>query len=77
MKKLFAHLSMLCLLALLLVPIAACERETEVEEMETPATEEMIEEPIMTEPMTTEPMDTAPMGTEPMDDGMAEPPAAE
>ena len=53
MKKLFVHLSLLCLMALLLVPMVACNRgDSEVEE--TPAA--TTETTTMEEPTTT--MDT-------------------
>lgn len=67
MKKLFVHLSMLALLAVLLVPLSGCKKdEGEVEE--TPAT--TMEEPATTTEMATDmgmgtDMGTsAPMGTE-------------
>lgn len=54
MKKLFVHLSLLCLMALLLVPMVACNRDgAEVEE--TPAA--TTETTTMEEPTTT--MDTS------------------
>ncbi len=82
MKKLFVHLSLLCLLVALAVPMIGCHKdEAEVEESTTTA---------MSEPATTEtPMGsdmgttdtTAPMGsdmgsTEPMGTDMT-PPAAQ
>lgn len=67
MKKLFVHLSVLCLLAALLVPMVGCNRnEGEVEE--SPATTDAgttMEEPITTEPMDTG-MTTTDMGTDSM-----------
>lgn len=58
MKKLSVRLSLLCLLALLLVPFAGCKRE---ESEETPATTDttMTSDAMTTEPMTT----TTDMGT--------------
>jgi hypothetical protein len=58
MKKLSVHLSLLCLLALLLIPFAGCKKEETTEE--TPATTEM--------ETTTEPMSTD-MGTTSTDMG--------
>jgi len=64
MKKLFAHLSLLCLMAVLLVPMVACKgKEAEVDE--TPAA--TTETTTMEEPTTTTPMDTnmtSDMGTD-------------
>jgi hypothetical protein len=62
MKKLFVHLSILCLLAALLVPMIGCKKNDEGGE-ETPMTD------TTTTTDTTEPMDTG-MTTEPMDTGM-------
>ena len=65
MKKLFVHLSLFCLMALLLVPMVACNRGGEVEE--TPAA--TTETTTMEEPATTTPMDTGTttdMGTDMM-----------
>ena len=68
MKKLFVHLSILCLLAVLLVPLVGCKGEETTEE--TPATMEetgaATTEPMGTDMGTMEPMgtDMAPMGTE-------------
>jgi hypothetical protein len=73
MKKLFVHLSLLCLMALLLVPMVACNRgDSEVEETPAATTETTtMEEPTttmdtgMTTGMeTTDPMTTDPMTTE-------------
>jgi hypothetical protein len=80
MKKLFVHLSILCLLAALLVPMIGCKKSDEGGE-ETPMTDTATTD--TTEPMdtgmTTEPMDTgmtSDMGTtEPMGTDMATPPA--
>jgi hypothetical protein len=59
MKKLSVRLSLLCLLALLLVPFAGCKREEGGEE--TPATTDTT---MTTDTMTTEPMTTTTdMGT--------------
>ena len=77
MKKLFVHLSLLCLLAALAVPMIGCAKEeAEVEESTTTA----IEEPATTEPMgtdmgTTEPMGTDAGTTEPMGTDVTPPPA--
>jgi hypothetical protein len=55
MKKLFANLSLLCVLAVLLVPMVACKgKEAEVDE--TPAA--TTETTTMEEPTTTTGMDT-------------------
>lgn len=69
MKKLFAHLSLLCLLALLLVPFVGCKKDEPAEET---VTTETSMEPMATEPMSTEPMSTMTtdtMSTEPMSSG--------
>jgi len=59
MKKLFVHLSLLCLLAALAVPMVGCSKEeAEVEESTTTAMEEPA--PATTEPMGTE----TPMGSD-------------
>jgi hypothetical protein len=76
MKKLFVHLSILCLLAMLLVPMVGCKKDEGMEE-ETPMTDTMTD---TTEPMDTgmtEPMDTGMTTdmTEPMGTDMATPPA--
>ena len=81
MKKLSVHLSLLCLLALLLVPFAGCKKD-EPEGDETPAaTTDTMMETSTTEPMATD-MGTmsTDMGTdmttsEPMGSDMAPPPA--
>jgi hypothetical protein len=78
MKKLFVHLSLLCLLAALAVPMIGCSKEeAEVEESTTTAIEEP---PATTEPMgtdmgTTEPMGTDTGTTEPMGTDVTPPPA--
>lgn len=78
MKKVLVHLSMLCLLAALVMPLTGCKKEEEMEVETTPAaTEPMATEPMATEPMATEPMGTEPMGTEPMGTETTEPPAAQ
>jgi hypothetical protein len=72
MKKLFVHLSLLCLLAALAVPMIGCHKdEAEVEESTTTAMEEpaTTPEPMGSDMGTTEPMGsdmgtTEPMGTE-------------
>jgi len=66
MKKLSVHLSMLCLLAALLVPMVGCNKEEKTEVEETPATS-AVQEPATTSP---EPMGsdmgstTSPMGSD-------------
>ena len=78
MKKLFVHLSLLCLLAALAVPMIGCTKEeAEVEESTTTAIEPA---PVTTEPMgtdmgTTEPMGTDMGTTEPMGTDVTPPPA--
>lgn len=63
MKKLFVHLSLLCLMALLLVPMVACNRgDSEVEE--TPAA--TTETTTMEEPTTMDTGMTTDMGTDMM-----------
>jgi hypothetical protein len=73
MKKLFVHLSLLCLMALLLVPMVACNRgDSEVEEtpaattetttMEEPTT--MMDTGMTTDMGTTDTMTTDSMTTE-------------
>lgn len=63
MKKLSVRLSLLCLLAVLLVPFAGCKRDdAEVEETPGVTTDTMA----TTEPMMTEPMDTGTTGTDTM-----------
>jgi hypothetical protein len=61
MKKLFVHLSILCLLAALLVPMIGCKKNDEGDE--TPMTD------TTTTTDTTETMDTG-MTTDTMDTGM-------
>jgi actin-like ATPase involved in cell morphogenesis len=80
MKKLFVHLSLLCLLAALAVPMVGCHKEeAEVEESTTTAMEEpavATTEPMGTDMGTTEPMGTDMGGTtEPMGTEMTPPPA--
>ena len=78
MKKLFVNLSILCLLAMLLVPMVGCKKDDGMEGGETPMTDTTTD---TTEPMDTgmtEPMDTGmttDMTTEPMGTDMATPPA--
>ena len=81
MKKLSVHLSLLCLLALLLVPFAGCKKDDTAED-ETPAvTTDTTMETSTTEPMGTDMGTmTTDMGTdmttsEPMGSDMAPPPA--
>jgi len=60
MKKLFVNLSILCLLAMLLVPMVGCKKDDGMEGGETPLTDATTD--------TTEPMDSGYM--DPMDTGM-------
>jgi hypothetical protein len=69
MKKLSVRLSLLCLIAVLLVPFAGCKKdETEVEETPAVSSDVMAtSEPMMTsEPMTTSDMGTDMTTSEPM-----------
>lgn len=78
MKKLSVRLSLLCLLAVLLVPFAGCKRDdAEVEETPGVTTDTMATEPMMTEPMTTgtDTMGTDMTTSEPM--GTDAPPAGQ
>jgi PBP1b-binding outer membrane lipoprotein LpoB len=78
MKKLSVHLSLLCLLAALAVPMVGCNKEeAEVEESTTTAMEETTTatEPMGTDMGTTEPMGTDMGTTEPMGTDVAPPPA--
>jgi hypothetical protein len=78
MKKLFVHLSLLCLLVALAVPMVGCSREeAEVEESTTSA---ITEDPATTDPMGTDMGTMDPMGTDmgttdPMGTEMTPPPA--
>ncbi len=78
MKKLFVHLSLLCLLVALTVPMIGCAKEeAAVEESTTTAMEEPI---ATTDPMGTDMGTTDPMGTDmgtkdPMGTEMTPPPA--
>lgn len=73
MKKLFAHLSLLCLMAVLMVPMVACKgQEAEVDE--TPAA--TTDTTMMEEPTTTTPMDTGMMGSDMGTDMMTSEPMA-
>jgi hypothetical protein len=78
MKKLFVHLSILCLLAVLLVPMVGCKKDDNGED--TPMTDTATTdttEPIVTD-ITTEPVGTGldtDMTTEPMGTDMSTPPA--
>lgn len=64
MKKLFVHLSILCLLAVLMVPMVGCSKgEDDMGVEDTPSTD------AATATDTTMPMDTG-LTTEPMDTGM-------
>ena len=80
MKKLFVHLSILCLLAVLLVPMVGCKKEEPAEESPAAtASEDMGTAETMGTDMgtTTEPMGTDMGGTtEPMGTEMT-PPAAQ
>jgi hypothetical protein len=63
MKKLSVRLSLLCLLAVLLIPFAGCKKEDTVEE--TPAvTTDTAMETTTTEPVMTDTMGTDTMGTD-------------
>jgi hypothetical protein len=72
MKKMFVHLSMLCLLAALLVPMVGCKKnEAEVEESPVTSESTTMEEPTtttttsdMTSDMGTDMMTSEPMGTD-------------
>jgi hypothetical protein len=69
MKKMFVHLSMLCLLAALLVPMVGCKKnEAEVEESPVTTESTTMEEPMTTTDMTsdmgTDMMTSEPMGTD-------------
>jgi hypothetical protein len=79
MKKLFVHLSILCLLAMLLVPMVGCKKDDGMEGGETPMTDATTDTTeSMDTGMTTEPMDTnltTDMTTEPMGTDMSTPPA--
>lgn len=79
MKKLFVNLSILCLLAMLLVPMVGCKKDDGMEGTETPLTDATTDtmEPMDTG-MTMDPMDTGmttDMTTEPMGTDMATPSA--
>lgn len=79
MKKLFVHLSLLCLMALLLVPMVACNRGAEEGEETPMATTDttMMEEPTpMDTGMTTGMESTDMMTTDSMTTEMT-PPAAQ
>lgn len=78
MKKLFVHLSLLCLLVALAVPMVGCHKEeAEVDETTTTAMEEpATTEPVGTDLGTTEPLGTDAGTTEPMGTD-ATPPAAQ
>ena len=76
MKKLFVHLSLLCLLVALAVPMIGCHKDEAVVEESTTT----VEEPATTEPMGTDMGTTEPMGTdmgtsEPMGTDVTPPPA--
>ena len=78
MKKLFVHLSLLCLLAALAVPMIGCHKDdAEVEESTTTAMEEPVAttEPMGTDMGTMEPMGSDMGTTEPMGTEMTPPPA--
>jgi hypothetical protein len=61
MKKLFVHLSILCLLAMLLVPMVGCKKDDGMEGDETPITDATTD--------TTEPTDTG-YAADPLDTGL-------
>jgi hypothetical protein len=83
MKKLSVHLSLLCLLALLLVPFAGCKKDDTTGDETPAATTDTTMETSTTEPMATDMGTmTTDMGTgtdmttsEPMGSDMAPPPA--
>jgi ABC-type oligopeptide transport system substrate-binding subunit len=81
MKKVLVHLSLLCLMAALVLPLAACKKEEMNVEDNTVASEPAMSEPAMTEPAMTDmgtmgtDMGTG-MGTE-MGTQMTEPPPAQ
>ncbi len=79
MKKLFTSLSMLCLLALLVMPLVACQKEEPVEVEDTAATEMTDDTTMTTDTMTTDTMMSTDMGTdmggEPTGTNMEPPPA--
>lgn len=83
MKKLFAHLSLLCLMALLVVPMVACQKDepVEVEDTTTESTTTTEDTTTMTtDTMTTDTtmgtdMGTDMGGTEPTGTNMEPPPA--
>lgn len=66
MKKLFVHLSILCLLAVLLVPMVGCKKDEG--DVDGTTSETLTSEPTTTEPMMTDtPMTTdTGMGTDTM-----------
>ena len=79
MKKLLVNLSILCLLAMLLVPMVGCKKDDGMEGGETPMTDATTDttesmDTSMTTDMTTEPIGTD-MTTEPIGTDMATPPA--
>lgn len=79
MKKLFVHLSVLCLLAALVVPMVGCKSDTEVDDTATTGMEEPVAttEPAMGTDMGTgmEPMGTDMGTTDPMGTDVTPPPA--
>jgi len=81
MKKLFVHLSLLCLLAALAVPMVGCHKEeAEVEESTTTAMEEpatTTTEAMGTDMGTTDAMGTDMGTTDAMGTEMTPPPAAQ
>jgi hypothetical protein len=62
MKKVLVHLSMLCLLAFLLMPLVGCKHEENTEVEEQPATSTEAPAATSTEPAMAQP--TGSMGTE-------------
>ena len=64
MKKLFVHLSILCLLAVLLVPMVGCKKDEG--EVDGATSEAMTSEPAPTEPMMTDTPMSTDMGTDTM-----------
>jgi hypothetical protein len=79
MKKLSVRLSLLCMLAVLLIPFAGCKKEDTVEETPAMSTDTAMEttttEPMMTDTMGTDTMGTDTIGTDTM--GTDAPPAGQ
>lgn len=62
MKKLFVHLSILCLLAVLLVPMVGCKKDEG--EVDGATSETLTSEPATTEPIVTDTPMSTDMGTD-------------